>query len=334
MCSLRYRLAVEQPLVLLMEPDEGTRLQIAEAVERVRFSCLAVGEPSAAARGALLRPQIVAVSLLGSAPDGARLLLRGWHDEDGRAAIPILAVVPAGDPTAAERALADGADEVLPWPAGERLVAARLRSLASQSLLREENADFGRVLASVVRGLEAREGHRVDHSLRVSGLSLELGRQAGLPTAELDRLRQAGLFYDLGTVTIPDRILWKQGPLTDEETALVRSHPVVGHEMVRGLPSLEPARPFLLKHHERIDGSGYPYGLRGREIPVSVQVLGLSDAYEALVSSRPYRAHRSHAEAMTILSDEAVRGRWDGSLIALLESALPAAGLHHPAAAV
>ena len=321
---------MDLPLVLLLEPDEPRRREISAAIERAHFSCLAVAEAGAAARGAMVRPGIVAVSLLGS-PGAGSLLLRSWHDEESRASIPLLAIVDGSEVDASERALEGGADEVLPWPSRDRLVAARIRSLVSRSLLRDESSGFARVLASVVRGLEARDGHRLDHSLRVSGLAGEIGRLAGLPASELERLKQAALFYDLGTVTIPDRILWRSGPLTDEETALVRSHPVVGDEMLRGLPSLEPYRPFLLKHHERIDGSGYPYGLRGREIPLSIQILGLADAFEALVSSRPFRHHTSQPETLATLSDQAAHGRWDRALVDLVASALPAADLH-PAA--
>ncbi len=317
-----------------MEPDETRRGAIGAAIERARFTCLAVGEPGAAARGALVRPQVVAVSLLGEAPEAGALLLRSWRDEEGRASIPILAIVAGNAVETAERAFEEGADEVLPWPAKDRMIATRIRGLVSRTLLREENSEFGRVLAAIVRGLEAREGHRTDHSLRVSGLVGEIGRLAGLPPTELDRLRQAALFYDIGTVTIPDRILWRSGPLTGDEMALVRSHPVVGSEMLRGLPSLEPFRPFVLAHHERIDGSGYPYGLRGREIPVSVQILGLADAFEAAVASRPHRDHVSHAGAMEILKEQAARGLYDPALVALLESALSAAGLHPAAPSV
>jgi putative two-component system response regulator len=229
--------------------------------------------------------------------------------------------------SAMEAALADGADDVLPWPCPRNLVAARLRSVAARGTVQETQSEFIQVLAAVVAGLDAREPHRVDHSVRVSGLCVELGRRAGIPATEAGRLRQAALIYDLGKVSIPDQILWKHGALTADEMALVRSHPVVGSEMLHGVSSLEPLLRYVVGHHERIDGSGYPYGLRGGEIPVSVQILGLADEYEALVSSRPYRARLSHSEAMAILAEETRLGQFDPALVALLEEALPAADL-------
>jgi HD-GYP domain-containing protein (c-di-GMP phosphodiesterase class II) len=314
---------VSFPLVLLVERSEERRSAIAAAIESARFSCLSVADPTAAAAAALLSPEVVVVSLLESTP-AARELLRTWRNEAGRAALPVLAVVPAGADDAAVAALADGADDVLEWPAGGQRVGARLRSLAGRTLFRRETGDFIRVLGAIVRGVEAREIHRVDHSIRVSGLASEMGRLAGLPSDELERLRQAATFYDIGTVAIPDRILLKESEFSREEVALVRSHPVVGFEMIRGIRSLEPFGPFILRHHERIDGSGYPYGVGGRDIPLSVQVLAISDAYDALASSRPHRPSLPHAEVMAVLGDEASRGTWDRPLLPLLEEAVPA----------
>ncbi len=314
---------VSSPLVLLVEESESRRIEVAAAIEAAHFRCLAVGDPAAATAAALVSPQVVAVSLLENAST-ANDLLSSWRNEAGRAALPLLAIVPAGAEDLAEAALSDGADDVLEWPAGSRRIAARLHSLSSRTLLRRETNDFARVLGAILRGVEAREIHRVDHSLRVSGLATEMGHLVGLPPDELDRLRQAATFYDIGTVAIPDRILLKEAELTAEEFALVRSHPVVGFEMIRGIRSLEPLGPFILRHHERIDGSGYPYGVGGRDIPLSVQLLAISDAYDALVSSRPHRPSRHHAEAMAILGSEAARGAWDKTLFALLEKAVPA----------
>jgi HD-GYP domain-containing protein (c-di-GMP phosphodiesterase class II) len=308
---------------LLVEESEGRRAEITAAFEAARFRCLPIGDPAAAAAAALVSPQVVAVSLLGGDPK-AKELLRNWRNEAGRAALPLLAIVPAADEAASAAALSDGADDVLEWPAGGQRVAARLRSLAGRALLRRDTNDFVRVLGSILRGVEAREIHRVDHSLRVSGLAVELGRLAGLPSDEMERLRQASTFYDIGTVSIPDRILLKEAQLSPEELALVRSHPVVGFEMIRGIRSLEPLGPFILRHHERIDGSGYPYGIGGRDIPLSVQVLAVSDAYDAIVSSRPQRPQRPHAQAVAILEAEAARGAWDRALLGLLEKAVPA----------
>jgi HD-GYP domain-containing protein (c-di-GMP phosphodiesterase class II) len=318
---------VSSQLVLLVEASEGRRAELVGAIEEAHFRCISIADPSAASAAALVSLDVVAVSLLdGLASPHA--LLSAWRDEPRRAAIPLLGIVPAGRGLEAETALTSGADDVLEWPAAVPRLAARLRSLAGRSLLKRESGDFTRALGSILGGFEAREVHRVDHSLRVSGLALELGRLASLSADELDRLRQGSVFYDIGTVSIPDRILLKEAEFTAEELALVRSHPVVGFEMIRGIRSFEPLAPFVLRHHERIDGSGYPYGLKGRDVLLGVQILGMSDAYDALVSSRPHRPPRQHGEAMSILREEARSGHWDTSLIALLEEAVPASGVH------
>jgi HD-GYP domain-containing protein (c-di-GMP phosphodiesterase class II) len=313
-------------LILLVEESDERRAQLAAAVEAARFRCLSVGSPLAAESAALISPHVVVVSLLDGAV-ASRLLLNEWRNESGRAAIPILAIVPEGDDRLSEEALAAGADEVLEWPSGPHRIAARLRSLEGRTRLRRETYDFAQVLGAILRGVEARGDHRVDHSLRVSGLVTEMGRLVSLPGDELERLKQASSFYDIGTIAIPDRILLKEAEFSPEELALVRSHPVVGYAMTRGIRSLEPLGPFILRHHERIDGSGYPYGLKGRDIPLSIQVLAISDAYEALISSRPHRPPRHHDDAMTILEGEATKGSWDRALLALLEEAVPASDI-------
>jgi HD-GYP domain-containing protein (c-di-GMP phosphodiesterase class II) len=314
---------VNVPLALLVEESETRRGEIARAIEETLFRCLVVGDPSAASAAGLVSPLVVVVSVVGGT-DTSRSLLRTWGEEARRSALPVLALVAEGVSGAADVALEDGADDVLEWPANSRRIAARLRSLSGRSLLRRETNGFTRVLGSIIRGVEARGVHRVDHSLRVGGLAGELGRAAGLPQAELGRLRQASTFYDIGTVSIPDRIYLKEAEFTPEELALVRSHPVVGFEMIRWIPSLEPLGPFVLRHHERIDGSGYPYGLTGKDVPLSVQILALADAWDALASSRPHRPSRGPGETMAILEDEASRGAWDRSLLRLLGDAVPA----------
>jgi HD-GYP domain-containing protein (c-di-GMP phosphodiesterase class II) len=151
-------------------------------------------------------------------------------------------------------------------------------------------------------------------------------RELRLSNEEVDRLGRACQIYDVGMVAIPDRLVYGGRALSREELAEVRSHPVVGYELLRGLPSFEPLLPFVHRHHERIDGSGYPDGLVGREIPVSVQVLSLADSYDVLTSARPYRPVRPPELALAVLEAEASRGIWDRALVSALESVIGRSG--------
>jgi putative two-component system response regulator len=305
---------MSRPLILLVEPDPVRRRALRDVMAAGLYQVLAVETPEAASNAAMVSPQLVALSLLS---DPARLLpfVEGWRNEADRARIPLLAFTPENDLWIAEAALSAGADEALPWPMSPVLLRARLRSLVNASRLQAEVGSFGGVLASLSRALEAREPDRFDHSNRVAEIAAELAHVVGLSEEEVGRVRQASLIHDIGYVAIPDRIVFSSSRLSTADMALIRSHPVVGHEMLRGIPSLEPLRGFVHRHHERIDGSGYPDGLSGREIPVPVQVLSLADAYDAMTSSRPYRPPFPHARALETLWDAARRGVFDVELV-------------------
>jgi HD-GYP domain-containing protein (c-di-GMP phosphodiesterase class II) len=226
--------------------------------------------------------------------------------------------VPPENEVLAEAAVRAGATDVLPWPAPDGVVRSRLRSVVLSALLQEEVAAFPHVLEEVVRAYEGREAHTIEHSARVARLSAELGRALGLSPSELERLRQAALIQNLGMLAIPAEVVGRAEALTADEEAIIRSHPRVGAEMLRSVPALEPLRPFVLMHHERIDGSGYPEGLSGSEIPLPVRILALTEAYDALTSTRPWRPARTHEGAMK----EARAGRWDADLVEQLDGAV------------
>jgi HD-GYP domain-containing protein (c-di-GMP phosphodiesterase class II) len=181
---------------------------------------------------------------------------------------------------------------------------------------------FSSVLGSMVDAVEAREPYSIEHSPRVGAVATAAARLLGLSGEEVERIARASRIYDIGMVAIPDRLVHSTSGLSREELAEVRSHPVVGYELLRGLPSLEPLLPFVHRHHERIDGSGYPDGLVGREIPVAVQVLSLADGYDVLTSARPYRAVLPPDLAVAILKAESTRGVWDPALVDALEKAI------------
>ncbi len=112
-----------------------------------------------------------------------------------------------------------------------------------------------------------------------------------------------GLLHDLGKIAVPDRVLLKPGPLDRQEFALVKKHPEAGAEIVRPLRSFEAPEPVVLHHHERFDGTGYPYGLRGEEIPLSARIVAVADSFDAMTTDRPYRAGMSLETAFQRLED-------------------------------
>ena len=138
----------------------------------------------------------------------------------------------------------------------------------------------------------------------------------GLDEASLLALYRGGFLHDVGKVGLPDSILFKPDKLTDEEWVTMRTHPVRGVEICRHLQSLQPVLPLIRSHHERWDGSGYPEGLRGEEIPLLARVLQVADIYDALTRSRPYKPAYEPKKALRILEAETERGWRDPAVVA------------------
>jgi diguanylate cyclase (GGDEF)-like protein/putative nucleotidyltransferase with HDIG domain len=147
-----------------------------------------------------------------------------------------------------------------------------------------------------------RDRYTGEHSEAVIEMSGSVARNLGLGAAEVDRVKSAALLHDIGKVAIPDEILHKPGPLTDDEWRLMKEHPVIGERILRVLPGLGNVARIVRHEHERWDGGGYPDGLAGEAIPLGSRIIIAADTYHAITSDRPYRAARSHSEAVEELT--------------------------------
>ncbi len=161
------------------------------------------------------------------------------------------------------------------------------------------------IVQALMKALEARDFITEGHSDRLQDLVLGLARRLDLSHEIKNDLRLLAQFHDLGKVGIPDRILFKPGPLTEEEMAEMRKHPEIGHRIAQSVPQLAHLADWILKHHESWDGRGYPLGLSGEDIPLPCRILAIADAYDAMISDRPYRNALSHEEAIRELRSNA-----------------------------
>lgn len=161
--------------------------------------------------------------------------------------------------------------------------------------------------------LDARDPYTAGHSLRVAEYSVIIGQLAGMNGQKLDNLRKSALLHDIGKIGVRDSVLFKEGKLTDEEFDQIKSHPVLGENILRQIEPVEKMAPYLAgvrSHHERYDGQGYPDGLAGMAIPLHGRIIAVADAYDAMTSDRPYRKGMPHDRALVIL--EQGRGsQWD-----------------------
>jgi HD-GYP domain-containing protein (c-di-GMP phosphodiesterase class II) len=155
------------------------------------------------------------------------------------------------------------------------------------------------------RALDLRDHETEGHTKRVTEMTLKLARQIEIPQKEIIHLRRGAMLHDIGKMGIPDRILHKPGPLTSEEWTTMREHPRYACALLTPIDYLRPARDIPTYHHERWDGSGYPDGLKGNEIPLSARLFAVVDVYDALTSDRPYRSAWSEKAALNYIKKEA-----------------------------
>jgi putative two-component system response regulator len=170
------------------------------------------------------------------------------------------------------------------------------------------------VLFALARSIEAKDVYTQNHCDRLAEYAVRLGKQIGLPSEQIVALHRGGIVHDIGKVAVPDAILLKPGKLTEDEWKVMREHPVVGERICAPLKSFGLVLPIIRHHHERLDGSGYPDGLKGEEVPLTARVLQIVDVYDALTTTRPYRQALSNAEALEIMQAEVKKGWWDDSI--------------------
>ncbi len=169
-------------------------------------------------------------------------------------------------------------------------------------------------LRAMSRAIDARDKYTQGHSERVARLAYELAKTLGLSEVSCQEIYIAGILHDIGKIGIPDNVLLKNGPLTDEEFGIIKKHPEIGHQIVEQMGKLQFALPGVLHHHERWDGRGYPHGLRGESTPLMARVLAVADSFDAMTSSRPYRNAMPIEKACEIIqAGSAVQ--WDAAIV-------------------
>ncbi|MFI1969308.1 HD-GYP domain-containing protein [Streptomyces cinnamoneus] len=196
-----------------------------------------------------------------------------------------------------------------------------------QGRCRRERAAHQATVRALVQAVDLKDRYTRGHSERVGRASVLIARELGISGDRLEALRFAGTLHDVGKLGVPTRLLRKDGPLTPEERRVIELHPEYGHEMVRGIGFLDEARAAILHHHERLDGTGYPYGLKGCQIPEFARVVSVADAFDAMTSTRSY----SRARPVPVALDELHRcsgTHFDPRMVAALARALDRHGWH------
>ena len=217
-----------------------------------------------------------------------------------------------------------GADDFINKPVKREQLIARVRSLLRLKTFTDDLERAESVLFALARSIEGKDPYTQGHCERLSDYSARLGEHLGLPPEEITALRRAGVVHDIGKVAVPDSILLKPSRLTRSEQMILRLHPEAGERICASLKSFQLVLPIIRHHHEKMDGSGYPYGLRGQQIPLTVRVLQIVDVYDALSTQRPYKPALSPSASLEVMKNEVKKGWWDPEVFAAFEDLIRA----------
>jgi putative two-component system response regulator len=223
---------------------------------------------------------------------------------------PVVLVTGLSDLSDRIKGIEAGADDFLSKPVHPHELRARVVSLSRMKQLIDALDSAESAFMALALTIEARDPMTNGHCERLAHHAVLLGQTMGLPTEELHALHRGGYLHDVGKVGVPDAVLLKPGPLTPSEFNLMKKHPEIGDTLCAPLQSLRNVRPIIRCHHERLDGSGYPAGLKGDEVPLLAQIVGIVDVYDALTSQRPYRGALPPEMAARHLLREVEQGKF------------------------
>ncbi len=304
-----------QGRVLAVDDDPGALESIAVALGTLGYEVWQAAEGETALVTARdQQPDVILLDVMMPGLDGYEVCRQLKNDPQTQL-IPVVFLTGQDSRAARISGLDAGAADFLNKPCEITELHVRVRNLVGFRRLTEELDSAEEMVFTIARTVEARDEGTGDHCDRLARFAVRLGEHLGLDGENLKALNRGGYLHDLGKVGIPDRILLKPGKLTDEEWTIMRRHVEIGVEICSPLRTLRSVLPIIRHHHERFNGTGYPDGLSGEEIPYLARVFQVVDIYDALTNDRCYRSALSIDEAVEILTKETDRGWCDPDIV-------------------
>jgi putative two-component system response regulator len=310
--SLRSRL----PRVLVVDDNPNTMTLMRDLLSARGYEVIAVPDAAQAEAEILNRvPDLVLSDVVMPGKSGYELC-RELKENPATRLVPFVLMTGLSEREDRVRGIEAGADDFLSKPIFPEELFARVKSLIKLKEFTDELETAESVLCTLGLSVESRDPYTEGHCERLAVNASALGRHMRLDQEEIVALRRGGYLHDLGKIAVPDEILKKGANLTPEEWAIMKLHPVAGENICRPLKSLRLVLPIIRSHHEHFDGSGYPDGLAGRDIPLLARILQVVDVYDALRTARPYKPALRHEQAAITMREEAQAGLWDEGLVA------------------
>jgi len=307
--------------ILVVDDERDVRSLLADGLEAFGYATVQAGSASEAmaiVRQGRIRVVLTDIDMPGH--DGFNLLeqIKAYDDD-----IDVIMVTGATDAETSVRAIRRGASDYVTKPlhveevkiAVERVLAERrlivenrayqaeleklvdLRTREVGRLIGELSNSYETTLQALMTALDFRDNETQGHSYRVVEYAVRVARAMDIQEPELTRIRRGAILHDVGKIGVPDAVLRKPDALTDEEWAEMRRHPELGYRMLKDITFLQPSLDIVLFHQERYDGTGYPQGLRGEQIPLGARIFAVVDTFDAMTSDRPYRRAQSIGKA-------------------------------------
>jgi putative two-component system response regulator len=263
--------------------------------------------PAALERVVEANPDLILLDVMMPGMDGFEVCRRLKQDEQTRLT-PVVFITALNDRRSRIMGIEAGGDDFLTKPFDRLELSARVKSLVRQKRLNEDLDHAEQALFSIARSVESRDPNTGDHCERLVSLAKDFGEFVQLSRFEVRDLTWGSYLHDIGKIGIPDSVLLKAGKLTAEEWDIMRQHVLIGEKICQPMRTMRGVIPIIRHHHERWDGTGYPDGLAGDEIPYLAQVFQMIDIYDALTSARPYKRAFTPEEALEIMVEEAGKG--------------------------
>lgn len=298
----------DRPKILVVDDHPSSRMTAVALLSVEGYEVLeADSGPAALERVVEGNPDLILLDVMMPGMDGFEVCRRLKEDEQTRL-IPVVFITALNDRRSRIMGIEVGGDDFLTKPFDRLELAARVKSLVRQKRLNEDLDHAEQVLFSIARAVESRDPNTGDHCERLVTMGKAFGEHIQLSRGEIRNLMWGGYLHDIGKVGIPDAVLLKRGSFTPEEREIMNRHVLIGEKICKPLRTMRGVIPIIRYHHERWDGTGYPDGLVGEEIPYLAQVFQIIDIYDALTSERPYKRALSPEEALEVIAEETAKG--------------------------
>ncbi|MFI5182215.1 MAG: HD domain-containing phosphohydrolase [Thermoanaerobaculia bacterium] len=313
--------------IFVVDDDEQVRTLLRRLLTRAGYAVEEFGMAEGALQAIRANPpDLVLLDL--QLPDRSGIeVLEQIRESPATRLLPVVMMTGFGTREARLRAQRVGVTDFLAKPVPVDELLPRVRSLVLLKHFADEHEHAEQVILMLAKTIDARDSYTAGHSGRVAQYACDVARKMGLKSTDVEDLRRGALFHDIGKIVVPDSVLKKPEPLTGEEIQTIRRHPAAGYELLVGMKTMRRILPIVYHHHERLDGSGYPDGITGDQIPMPVRIVSVADVFDALTTTRAYRPAMTFDQAWNVIDEDTRLGRLDPAVVGALREVVTVSGI-------